>query len=163
RVQYSLFNFELNNPCGDACPPDVTIADLGNTTVGPADHQFNKQNTYQLRDTATWTHGKHTFKFGAEYNHFINPHFFLPPTFCDYWYGSTQEFVDDLIPSQPGRTLRNAGEATFYGTQSAFYFFAQDDWKVTPRLTLNLGARYEYWTNPLSTETQTLNAISDVP
>ncbi len=68
-----------------------------------------------------------------------------------------------MVPSQPGRTLRNAGTGFFDGTQSAIYGFVQDDMKVTPRLTLNLGARYEYWTNPAGDATQALNSISNVP
>lgn len=53
--------------------------------------------------------------------------------------------------------------AVFFGTQSLFAGYVQDDLKLTPRLTLNLGLRYEYWTNPLGSETQALNAISSVP
>jgi len=41
--------------------------------------------------------------------------------------------------------------------------FVQDDIKVSSRLTLNLGVRYEYWTNPVGSNTQALNAISNVP
>ena len=41
--------------------------------------------------------------------------------------------------------------------------FVQDDFKITSRLTLNLGVRYEYWTNPVGDKLWALNAISDVP
>jgi outer membrane receptor protein involved in Fe transport len=162
RVQYSFFYEAFQNPCS-SCPADVTIADLGNNTLGPSDNQYQKQNTYQIADTFSWSHGKHSFKFGAQYNHFIYPQFFLPRSNGDYWYSSTQEFINDQLPSQPGRTLRGAGTGSFLGTQSAFYFFAQDDFKLTPKLTLNLGLRYEYWTNPVGSETQALNAISSIP
>src|SRR4029077_17825028 len=69
---------------------------------------------------------------------------------------------NDLVGIVPN-TLRNAGTGSFLGTQSAFYFFGQDNYKVTPKLTLNLGLRYECWTNPVGASTQTLNAISNVP
>lgn len=163
RVQYSLFTEATINPCGKTCPVDVTIGDLGNNTNGPGDFTSQKQNTYQILDSVSWSHGKHTFKFGGQYNHFIYPQYFLPRSNGDYWYINTQEFVNDLLPSQTGRTLRGAGTGSFLGTQSAFYVFAQDDFKVTPRLTLNLGVRYEYWTNPVGSDTQALNAISNVP
>jgi hypothetical protein len=162
RIQYSYFLLAAVNPC-QVCPNDVTIADLGFNTIGPADNQTQKQSTYQLSDTVSWTRGKHNFKFGGQYNHFIYPQFFLPRSYGDYWYSSTEELVNDLLPSVPGRTLRNAGTGSFLGTQSAFYIFAQDDFKLTSRLTLNLGARYEYWTNPLGDSNQALNAISNVP
>jgi hypothetical protein len=162
RLQYSFFSTSLANPCS-ACPSDVTLRDLGNVTIGPGDNQFQKQNTYQVLDNLSWAHGKHTIKFGGQYNHFIYPQFFLPRSNGDYWYNHLQTLVNDDIPENTGRTLRNAGSGSFLGTQSAFYGFLQDDFKATPRLTLNLGLRYEFWTNPVGAETQALNAISDVP
>jgi hypothetical protein len=162
RLQYSYYSLALVNPC-KVCPNDVTIADLGDTTIGPSDNQSQKQNTYQIVDNVSWSHGKHTFRFGGEYSHFIYPQFFLPRSNGDYWYNTTQAFINDQVPDNVGRTLRGAGTGSFLGTQSLFAFFAQDDFKLNPRLTLNLGLRYEYWTNPLGAETQTLNAISSVP
>ena len=162
RVQYSFFSLSTVNPCA-ACPNDVTIGDLGFNTIGPGDNTTQKQNTYQIADNFSWSLGKHTFKFGGQYNHFIYPQFFLPRSNGDYWYDSLTEFINDEQSNGLGRTLRNAGTGSFLGTQSAFYVFAQDDFKLSPRLTLNLGVRYEYWTNPVGASTQTLNAISNVP
>lgn len=162
RIQYSFFYQALTNPCSQ-CPVDVTIRDLGNNTIGPSDNQYQKQNTYQIVDTFSWSHGKHNFKFGGQYNHFIYPSFFLSRSNGDYWYSSTQEFINDELPSQSGRTLRGAGTGSFLGTQSAFFVFAQDDFKLSPRLTLNMGLRYEFWTNPVGGNAQSLNAISNVP
>ena len=162
RLQYSYFGEIFANPC-TACPNDVTLADLGSTTIGPGDNQFQKQNSYQLVDNVSWSHGKHTFKFGGQYTHFIYPQSFLPRSNGDYWYTTTSLFINDMVPDNKGRTLRGAGTGSFLGTQSLFAGFAQDDFKFTPRLTLNLGVRYEYWTNPLGSSSQTLNAISNVP
>jgi hypothetical protein len=163
RLQYSYYAQFFTNPCGSTCPADVTFGDLGNSTIGPADPQFQKQNTYQIVDNLTWIRGKHSFKFGGQYTHFILPQFFLPRSLGDYWYSNLEEFINDDLPSQPGRTLRGAGSGTFPGTQSLVAAFVQDDIKVTPRLTLNLGVRYEYWTNPVGSNMQALNAISSVP
>jgi Carboxypeptidase regulatory-like domain/TonB dependent receptor-like, beta-barrel len=163
RVQYSFFNEPFLNPC-TACPTDITINDLlSGVTVGPGDNSTQKQNTYQIADTFSWTRGKHSFKFGGQYNHFIYPQFFLSRSNGDNQYKTVDAFINDVLPDNPGRTLRGAGTGSFLGTQSAFYVFAQDDYKFTSRLTLNLGVRYEYWTNPLGSSTQTLNAISNVP
>lgn len=170
RLQYSYFAEFFADPCaaaggssGPPCPPDITLLDMGDSTIGPSDNQFQKQNTYQFVDNLSWTRGKHTFKFGVQYMHFIYPQFFLSRSNGDNEYSTTTEFINDMVPSQPGRTLRNAGTGFFDGTQSAIYGFVQDDMKVTPRLTLNMGARYEYWTNPAGDQTQSLNSISNVP
>jgi hypothetical protein len=163
RLQYSFFSLATVNPC-NTCPQDITINDLlGGVTVGPGDNTFQKQNTYQISDTFSWSRGKHTFKFGGQYNHFIYPQFFLPRSNSDNQYNTANAFINDVLPDNPGRTLRNAGTGSFLGTQSLFAGFAQDDFKFSPRLTVNLGLRYEYWTNPVGSSTQTLNAISNVP
>ena len=162
RVQYSFTNIDFLNPC-QTCPGDVTIGDLGFNTIGPSDNTTSKQNTYQLVDNVSWAHGKHTLKFGGQYNHFIFPQFFLPRSNGDNWYNTLQGLIDDTVPDVKSRTLRGAGSGSFLGTQSLFAAFAQDDFKFNSRLTLNLGVRYEYWTNPVGSNTQALNAISSVP
>src|SRR2546429_358585 len=163
RLQYSFFSLATVNPC-QTCPQDITINDLlGGVTVGPGDNTFQKQNTYQISDTFSWSRGKHTFKFGGEYNHFIYLQFFLPRSNSDNQYNTADAFINDVLPDNPGRTLRNAGTGSFLGTQSLFAGFAQDDFKFSPRLTVNLGLRYEYWTNPVGSSTQILNAVSNVP
>lgn len=162
RLQYSYFSSALLNPC-TSCPPDVTIRELGSTTIGPGDVQHQKQNSYELKDGLSLVLGKHTLKLGGEYTHYIYPQFFLPRSNGDYWYSATQDLVNDHLASVAGRTLRGAGSGSFLGTQSLFAGYLQDDFKLSPRLTLNLGLRYEYWTNPIGGETQALNAISSVP
>lgn len=162
RLQYSFYFLGLLNPC-TVCPGDVTIGDLGFNTIGPSDLQHQQQNSYQLLDNLSWSVGKHTFRFGGQYTHFIYPQFFLPRSNGDNWYNTTQVFIDDLVPDVPSRTLRGAGTGSFLGTQSLFAGFAQDDFKFNSRLTLNLGLRYEYWTNPVGSNQQALNAISSVP
>jgi len=164
RLQYSYYFLGLQDPCtpGVSCQPDITLNDLYSAaTTGVADNQSQKQSSYQLKDNLSWVHGKHTFKFGGEYNHFIYPQFFLPRSVGDYAYSSTSAFINDEVPDV--RALRNAGSGFFLGTQSLMAGFAQDDFKVTPRLTLNLGVRYEFWTNPVGDEEWVKNAISDVP
>src|SRR5256885_16616235 len=49
RVQYSFFSLSTVNPC-TTCPNDVTFADLGFITIGLADSQTKKKNTYQTAD-----------------------------------------------------------------------------------------------------------------
>jgi hypothetical protein len=163
RLSYAKYAQNYANPAGANGTPDITINNLARLQTGPTDDQFNKQDSYQLVDNLTYTRGKHTFKQGFEYRHYISPSFFLSRSNGDYVYNSLTEFINDQVPGNSGQTLRNAGNGNFAGTQSAFYGFVQDDFKVTPRLTLNLGVRYEYWTNPSGSNQQALNALADVP
>ena len=164
RLQYSYYFLGLLDPCtpGTDCQPNITLNDMYSVdTAGVGDNQSQKQSSYQVRDNLSWVRGKHSFKFGGEYNHFIYPQFFLPRSVGDYAYSSTSAFINDQIPDV--RALRNAGSGFFLGTQSLFAGFVQDDFKATPRLTLNLGVRYEFWTNPVGDEQWSKNSISDVP
>ena len=53
---------------------------------------------------------------------------------------------------------------TYYGNQKAVYWYANDEWRMRPNLTLNFGLRYEWTGVPLSeTQWQPLNAISNLP
>jgi hypothetical protein len=118
-------------------------------------------NYYQMFDAVTYTRGNHTFKFGGEARRLITTTAFLPRVRGDYIYTD----FDQLITDSPAdfSNLRGVGEANFVGNQWNFFAFGQDDWKITPNLTLNLGLRYEYSTLPRSAKSQALNAIANIP
>jgi carboxypeptidase family protein len=164
RLAYSRTTLALTNKAGFDNVPDVVIGDLGFFgPQGTPDPQNNSQNTYQAIDNISLSRGRHMFKFGGEYRHYIFPQFFLPRSTGEYWYATMQDFVNDAVPTIPSRSLRNAGSGSFPGTQSGLFGYFQDDVKATRTLTLNLGLRYEFWTNPVGDKTQALNAISNVP
>ncbi|PYV07581.1 MAG: TonB-dependent receptor, partial [Acidobacteria bacterium] len=144
--------------------PNVGIDDLG-LSFGPEGNspQSTIQNTYQLLDNISYVAGRHQLKFGAEWRHWIAPQDFLPRGRGEWDYKNLQELVNDQVPSGLNGALRGAGTGFFAGNQSAIYGYAQDDFKATPNLTLNLGLRYEYTTNPRDTQLQELNAVSTVP
>jgi len=116
--------------------------------------------SYQVFDALNFVRNSHTFKFGGEFRDLIVTSRFLPRQRGDYIYSNFDELISDSVPSFSA--LRGVGSAAFVGNQLFFSTFAQDDWKVRPNLTLNLGLRYEYATLPRSSRLQALNAISNV-
>ena len=70
-------------------------------------------------------------------------------------------YLRDLTPDVTAE--RTTGNVTYYGDQTETAFHINDDWKLRPNLTVNLGVRYERVTVPFGERSQTLNAISSVP
>ncbi|WP_263367211.1 TonB-dependent receptor [Edaphobacter bradus] len=100
----------------------------------------------------TWARGKHSLKFGYEYEHIwmaVNDN---NPLYGSYTYGggysasgstvSDTYWADFLFGTTSAYSLANYFVAHLRQTMQSVY--AQDDWKVTPKLTLNLGLRWEY-------------------
>jgi hypothetical protein len=128
------------------------------------------QETLQVVDSLGWVHGNHTFKFGGSILH-RNVQLFRPLAgkgdFRMYGNGNFHDCPNSGggAPSedQSGTTRYEQADLLIgfmctydIGFQQGSVgttnwengFFGQDDWKVTQRLTLNLGLRYEYFTNP---------------
>src|SRR5262249_46437539 len=123
------------------------------------------QTGYNLNDTVSWSRGKHSFKFGANvirrqlnlYRPLAGKGFFNlsgngtnPVTITGYE-------VSDLLAG----FVNNYSHGTNFGMIGTRTwengFFAQDDWRITPRLTLNLGLRYDVYTWPVEVEDRQAN------
>ncbi len=144
--------------------PNVEIDGLGiNTGPESLAPQGYAQNLYQLSDAMTWVKGKNTVKWGAEYREWISPAVNLPRARGEWDYTNLQQFINDEVPTGLNGALRNVGSGSFSANAYAIYWFAQDDIKVTPRLVLNLGLRYEFNSVPRDEALQSLDAIADDP
>jgi carboxypeptidase family protein len=164
RLQYRRTKRGWTVPEQFATFPNLDVSSLG-LFVGPEGNspQSTLENAYQVINNFSWTKGRHNFKFGGEFRKWISPNEFLPRARGEYDWESLQSFLLDEIPTGSNGALRGVGTGVFADNRNAFYGFAQDDFKVHPRLTLNLGIRYEYVGNPRDSAYQALNSISSVP
>jgi hypothetical protein len=103
------------------------------------------ENVYQLADTVSWIHGKHTVKFGMDFRR--QQRNFFQQTAPSGWYQFSGNYTgvslaDTLIgvPQFSFQDHLNGEDDTRYWDISEF---VQDNIRVTPNLTLNLGLRYE--------------------
>ncbi len=132
--------------------PTVTLsgflARLGSWNGRPSQNGPNP--FYDLIDSVSYLRGKHTFKFGGEYAH-IEADGFVHDTRgrIDFQGGKTSAIpkstpLEDFFAGNPSRGFQLLGEAHRTMTWMNFAGFVQDDWRVTPRLIVNLGLRYSY-------------------
>ena len=134
---------------------------IGRTTSVP---QFQTPRSYNYRATASWTRGDHFIKFGFE-SLFVSTEILDVSALLGRFNfdgrftgqnGQLQGGIADLILGLPSR-YRQDSATVFDQSQDMYFFFVQDDWKVSPRFTLNLGLRYEFATPPLEADRLTSN------
>ncbi len=142
--------------------PNAFLEDL-NLNLGPDPNapQFAIQGLYQLTDNMTWIKGNHTFKFGIDTAEYISPQSFTQRSRGDYDYTDSSLFFTDQVPDDLAE--RSLGNNVYYGNNHWFYGFLNDNWKLRPNLTVNLGLRYEYQGIPLGWNKQALNKVANAP
>ena len=126
--------------------PNLDISGYGTLVNGVAFAPIvNPTNTWQYTDTLTWSTGRHTVKMGIDFRRFH-----LTSTNAAFSRGSFNysgefsgdPFVDYLL-GYPISGTRDYPRNQFGLRDGNYHMFIQDDFKVTSRLTLNLGLRYE--------------------
>jgi hypothetical protein len=131
--------------------PDINISG-GFMLTGGANPSVQHSVILQFLDNLTWSKGKHTFKFGGDVRRMTDhdDNVFANYQSGQYYFdGSAGLGVGDnftqFLLGYPDYTY-NAEQVThpaMNGLGYGYGFYAQDDWKITNRLTLNLGLRYE--------------------
>jgi hypothetical protein len=142
--------------------PNVGLLDLG-IDIGPPGNfpQTGIENNYQVVDNVSYVVGNHSLKFGGDFRKIISPQTFTQRGRGDYQYVEAQIYFYDLVPDFTAQ--RSVGDVVYYGDQKILYAFAQDEWRVRPNLTLNLGVNWSYQQMPAGAKLQALNAIASVP
>jgi outer membrane receptor protein involved in Fe transport len=136
-------NFPVLN--GVPIPPNIVIP--GRVTLGSSS-SINAQlenEDYQLKDILNWNHGKHSIKGGFEVfrKRYLNRSYFQTMGVFNFTGAITTNAIADFLLGKPATENVAFPLTEQGGVQDSFNEFIQDDWRVTPRLTLNLGLRYE--------------------
>ena len=130
--------------------PTVTIS--GFASLGAqAQYVVNNSGTTALSDSVSYTRGKHLFKFGAEFrpSHWTGATFTNAKGTVNFGTGGINAFtgataLQDFLIGLPSSGVLLLGDPIRHLTEYLLAGFVQDDWRLTPKLTVNLGLRYEY-------------------
>lgn len=119
--------------------PQVSIVRPNYSTEGGSSYSWARTQTLQVADQMAFQFGKHDLKIGGDYARQRVSDFSFTP-FGEY------RFTSDPLPSNQrlnDYTQRFGVGFIRYG-QTLASGFVQDNWRITPRLTANLGLRYDY-------------------
>jgi hypothetical protein len=117
------------------------------------------QNTYEVTDTMNWNHGNHSFKYGGTFIR-RQVEFFNPQEGKGYFWidENTVEFTGFEISELLAGGMYNYQ----IGSQAGYFanigqedgIFAQDDWRVSRNLVINLGVRWDFLSRPYEAHNQ---------
>jgi hypothetical protein len=142
---------------------NISSAEKNIGTLGVVQNTID--NIFDYGDTVTWLHGKHILKAGAQILRYQENYYYASNNGNMGQFAYNGEFTRNLNAPKPvgtGSSYNNGyGFADFVVDASEFQgvagtagrvgqrqyrmaFFGEDEWKVTPQLTLNIGLRYGY-------------------
>lgn len=158
--------------------PDFAWAGYASLTGSAFDQRPKTQDRYtrEFVDNMTWIKGKHVVKFGAKIRHYS----WLgtdSKSYAGQWNfngqntenpasaARTGDAFADWVLGLPASGNRAVASDTFGGAYNAWHIYLQDDIKVSNRLTLNVGLRYEYtpWTSPYRGQSGTFDGTQARP
>lgn len=141
----NVAGFPLNTPY--PLGPRIQFADASVDRFGLWEGlpQGREQRSFQYSDNFSYVQGKHSFKFGGEWFHLDTDNTLDAQTRGLYTFANWAEFATGT----PQTFTQRFGTTTRSHRTNNFFLFAQDDWKITRNLVVNLGVRMEYAGGPV--------------
>jgi hypothetical protein len=148
--------------------PYFNVTNYSFVTDSPSLPQQQRDNLWNVADGFSLLHGRHTLKFGGSFIRFQLNYLQSNLLRGRYTYSGVFTSADgsgvgsgdplaDFLLGFPQDTARVTGSGLAYLRQSVYGAYLQDDWHITPALTLNFGLRYDYASPYTETRNRLLN------
>ncbi len=122
--------------------PNVSVT--GYNMPGDSTPNYRTTNNYQIQESVFWSRGKHNVKAGMDLRQVRENMFYTggngSTTFANNYTGSP---IADFLLGWASQSTKTARATQWNSKVHYFGGYIQDDWKITPKLTLNIGIRYE--------------------
>ncbi|MBI2822637.1 MAG: TonB-dependent receptor, partial [Acidobacteria bacterium] len=136
---------------------EIGVSGLSSYGYSSRANRFTTQNLFEYIDNVSYTKGRHSMRFGVQFKRI---QFNLHSAFVDNgrWVFTT---VDSFLRGQPFQLdVMVPGSDTIRGWRQVYFgTYIQDDVKITPTFTLNLGLRYEFSTEPTEVNGKVANLV----
>jgi hypothetical protein len=137
------------SPVGLPSDGITNIGSISPESFGPNVGSILDQWTYSYKDVATKIIGRHTIKFGGDATRLFYLNECVGCGVPNYNFFNLWDFLNDAPHTEGYNTFNpHTGQPTTYrqdDRENILGFFGQDDWKIRPNLTLNLGLRWSYF------------------
>jgi hypothetical protein len=128
-------------------PDGSTMSAIG---LPAGDPQGRIVKVGQVQDNANWTAGHHAITFGGEFLYENAPNVFLPNVDGNFSFDTTTDFLAGGCSGGACTVGVTSGSPSIPFKEKDFALYFQDDWKVSPTLTVNLGLRWEFFGQPIN-------------
>jgi hypothetical protein len=139
--------------------PTIQVAGLDSQFFfgsAPLADQSSRINGYNFSDVLSVTAGNHRLRFGGEHRFSQVKFYFNAFSRGQIIFAGFNNFLTGT-----GTSLLGSGVFDRYYKVKDTNFFAQDDWKISNRLTLNLGLRYDLYGLPVENQGRLVNLLFD--
>ena len=140
---FTSADWGISSPLSSLYPeaPTIEVLNSIDLNASPLADQYSQTKTYTFNDTLTWTKGRHTLKFGGEYKRQeINLKFNAYTRGEIFFYN-----YPTMLMGMPLLSIMGSGDPARNNRANDWAFFLQDDFRVSSRLTLNMGLRYDLY------------------